>query len=59
MGNRQDIASMASQTVPVASRADEVPTLSVEFDRSLGTLPKYFAADGDIVMSHVLILCRC
>jgi len=36
-----------------------VPTLSVEFDRSLGTLPKYFAADGDIVMSHVLILCRC
>ena len=31
-----------------------VPTRSMEFDSWLERLPKYFAPDGDIVMSHVL-----
>src|SRR5512135_2741840 len=31
-----------------------VPTRSMEFDSWLESLPKYFAPDGDIVMSHVL-----
>lgn len=31
-----------------------VPTRSMEFDAWLERLPKYFAPDGDIVMSHVL-----
>jgi uncharacterized protein len=31
-----------------------VPTRSVEFETFLGTVQKHFAADGDIVMSHVL-----
>lgn len=31
-----------------------VPTRSMEFDSWLEKLPKYFAPDGDIVMSHVL-----
>ncbi len=33
---------------------DAVPTRPLEFERWISTLPKYFAADGDIVMSHVL-----
>jgi len=32
----------------------EVPMRPVEFDRWIADMPKYFAADGDIVMSHVL-----
>ncbi len=31
-----------------------VPVRPMEFDRWVADLPKYFAADGDIVMSHVL-----
>ena len=31
-----------------------VPTRPVEFESRIADLPKYFAADGDIVMSHVL-----
>jgi uncharacterized protein len=31
-----------------------VPTRPLEFDARLDDLPKHFAADGDIVMSHVL-----
>ena len=31
-----------------------VPTRPMEFDPCFDDLPKYFAADGDIVMSHVL-----
>lgn len=33
---------------------EDVPRREMEFDRWLEDLPKYFAADGDIVMSHVL-----
>ena len=32
----------------------EVPVRPMEFERWVADLPKYFAADGDIVMSHVL-----
>jgi predicted metal-dependent hydrolase len=31
-----------------------VPTRPMEFDACLADLPKHFAADGDIVMSHIL-----
>ena len=34
--------------------SDEVPTRPMDFDRWIDDMPKYFAADGDIVMSHVL-----
>lgn len=32
----------------------EVPVRTMEFDEWVADLPKYFAADGDMVMSHVL-----
>jgi predicted metal-dependent hydrolase len=32
----------------------DVPVRPMEFERWVADLPKYFAADGDIVMSHVL-----
>src|SRR3954466_2113250 len=34
--------------------SDQVPVRPMEFERWVADLPKYFAADGDIVMSHVL-----
>lgn len=34
--------------------SEMVPTRPMEFDKWVTDLPKYFAADGDIVMSHVL-----
>ena len=34
--------------------SDLVPTRPMEFDTWIADLPKYFAADGDIVMSHIL-----
>lgn len=34
--------------------SDMVPTRPMEFDKWIADLPKYFAADGDIVMSHIL-----
>jgi predicted metal-dependent hydrolase len=33
---------------------DSVPRRDMDFDRWLDDLPKYFAADGDILMSHIL-----
>jgi predicted metal-dependent hydrolase len=32
----------------------EVPVRPMQFERWVADLPKYFAADGDVVMSHVL-----
>ena len=40
------------QHAPVGSTT--VPVRPMEFERYVADLPKYFAADGDIVMSHVL-----
>ena len=34
--------------------SEMVPTRPMEFDEWISDLPKYFAVDGDIVMSHVL-----
>lgn len=34
--------------------SEEVPMRPLEFERWFAEVPKYFAADGDIVMSHVL-----
>lgn len=33
---------------------ESIPTRTMEFDASFKTLPKHFAADGDIMMSHIL-----
>src|SRR3954465_3721638 len=38
----------------LSSHAPSVPTRAMEFDDRLADLPRHFAADGDIVMSHVL-----
>lgn len=38
----------------VRSGSAQVPVRPMEFNRWVANLPKYFAADGDIVMSHVL-----
>jgi predicted metal-dependent hydrolase len=37
---------------PAAPR--KVPTRRISFEESLQDLPKYFAADGDLVMSHII-----
>jgi len=34
--------------------SDEVPKREMEFDEWVAALPKYFAKDGDVVMSHIL-----
>src|SRR4051812_23143671 len=34
--------------------SDEVPKRVMEFDEWVAALPKYFAANGDVVMSHIL-----
>src|SRR3954462_7620283 len=38
----------------VASGSAQVPVRPMEFDKWVADLPKYFAADGDMAMSHVL-----
>jgi predicted metal-dependent hydrolase len=38
----------------VRSGSEQIPVRPMEFQRWVAGLPKYFAADGDIVMSHVL-----
>ena len=43
---------MTSVLAPTTART--VPTRRVSFEYPLGDLPKYFAADGDIIMSHVI-----
>ena len=39
---------------PTLIGSSQVPVRAMEFDECVAILPKYFAADGDIVMSHVL-----
>ena len=53
--------SVPTTASPGGGRADRgfagsasVPTRPMEFDRWVDDLPKHFAVDGDIVMSHVL-----
>jgi predicted metal-dependent hydrolase len=38
----------------VVGGTEQVPVRPMEFEKWVAKLPKYFAADGDIVMSHVL-----
>src|SRR3954467_11382112 len=45
---------MVDTMVSAPSPTRPVPTRAIEFDARLGDLPKHFAADGDIVMSHIL-----
>src|SRR5262245_42807888 len=43
-----------SPPMPQTSAADrKVPTRRISFDESLADLPKHFAADGDLVLSHL------
>jgi predicted metal-dependent hydrolase len=51
--------SQATHEVGTGNRQDrmgslQVPVRPMEFEKYVANLPKYFAADGDIVMSHVL-----
>ena len=48
------MASTQSYTRSVHPQTRSVPMRPMEFDSWLDDLPKHFAADGDIVMSHVL-----
>jgi predicted metal-dependent hydrolase len=41
-------------TVQTSNAAREVPTRRLSFEESLQTLPKHFAADGDLILSHLI-----
>jgi uncharacterized protein len=43
-----------ARTDQVPTGSDQVPVRQMEFDEWVADLPKYFAANGDIVMSHIL-----
>ncbi len=46
-----------TQTTPITQTSDptrKVPTRRISFDESLQELPRYFADDGDLIMSHVV-----
>ncbi|HET6875646.1 MAG TPA: metal-dependent hydrolase, partial [Acidimicrobiales bacterium] len=46
--------SVQESLTPRLPGSASVPTRPMEFERRLGDLPRHFARDGDIVMSHVL-----
>src|SRR5438067_3415232 len=45
---------MPAKTASTQRPTRPVPTRAMEFDALFGDLPRHFAADGDIVTSHVL-----
>ena len=49
-----DAASTSREVEKQLRGSDSVPTRPMEFEERIADLPKYFAADGDIVMSHIL-----
>jgi hypothetical protein len=49
-----DAAPTSAEVKRQLPGSDTVPTRPMEFDQWITDLPKYFAVDGDIVMSHVL-----
>src|SRR3954469_18515530 len=53
-GVRGTREGMSSTPASAQSPPDPVPTRAMEFDPWLDDLPRHFAADGDIVTSHVL-----
>jgi hypothetical protein len=42
-----------SETIPVGRADRTVPTRRMSFEESLEDLPRHFAADGDLVLSHL------
>src|SRR5690606_22287460 len=50
--------SLKSSRLAVVTQSSDpsrpVPTRRISFEESLADLPKHFAADGDLIMSHVL-----
>ena len=54
-GRRSDGAGMGAGVVESEfAGSATVPTRPMEFDERIADLPKHFAVDGDIVMSHIL-----
>ncbi len=49
-----DTTEAAVVRAAVAEAGRKVPTRRMSFEESLAGLPKHFAADGDVVMSHVI-----
>jgi len=57
VANSEEPSDEATSSYEVESQlpgSASVPTRPMEFDARIADLPKYFAADGDIVMSHIL-----
>jgi len=56
--SEERMTAISSHVHPADPRFDagseQVPVRPMQFQRHVRDLPKYFAADGDIVMSHVL-----
>src|SRR5687768_3326462 len=47
-------SSRVGDVTPTTTTSDrKVPTRRISFEASLRDLPKHFAADGDLIMSHV------
>lgn len=54
---RRDDPSAASSSAEIKRQlpgSEAVPTRPMDFERWIADMPKYFAADGDIAMSHIL-----
>ena len=52
---RQTTATAAQEAREAREASDvrKVPTRRISFEESLRTLPKHFAADGDLILSHL------
>src|SRR3954454_9073585 len=48
------VADTEEITSQSSNPAHHVPTRRISFEESLRTVPKHFAADGDVVSSHVM-----
>ena len=44
---------MTETTTPTRVPDRQVPTRRISFEESLGDLPRHFAADGDLILSHL------
>src|SRR6266567_2141338 len=45
--------SQTTRDVPVRSADRKVPTRRISFEDALQNLPRHFAADGDLILSHL------
>jgi predicted metal-dependent hydrolase len=41
-------------TIDVTAQARQVPTRRISFDETLASVPRHFAADGDLICSHLI-----